>query len=129
MSSERMLEILARGIRRRTFLVRVGTGAVGLALGMLGQTKMAAGTFVYACCTLCFVPDANCGLNCTTCAWCWLCNNAGTWWSCCECHSTNDGCGVGDCVGVYCSYAQRSGFAPVRAKVAGRDLPGPAASA
>jgi hypothetical protein len=103
MSTEKLVEDLAKQIDRRTFLGKVGKMGVGIVGGLLGlmalpQTAAAA----HPCCNLCVSPST-CGNNCR-CRWCWTCQASdGSKYRCCECHSGKN-CGR-NCREVTCAEA------------------------
>lgn len=112
MSTDKLIEALGKRIERRTLLGRLGVGAVGVVLGLLGQSQPAAATVPSFCCNLCFSSSSSCSSGCTTCAWCWTCPHTdGFYYQCCECHCSNDGC-PGGCGNVCCSWSRRIGNAP-----------------
>ena len=109
MSAERLVEGLGRRLSRRRFLARLGAGAVGGALALLGLPRV-AGAYSYQCCNLCYSPSPSCS-NCD-CAWCWACcDSLNQQWSCCECYGKGAPCD-GSCSGVSCSYVVFRGTCP-----------------
>lgn len=123
MSTEKLVESLARQISRRDFLKTLGAGAIATLLAFLGPPETASGThggcapglYDRYCCCLCKIPGST---TCTTCAWCWSCGPwgpRGDYYSCCECHKTNDGCPGSGCSNVDHSYVRLLGHAPQQA--------------
>ncbi len=118
MATEKLVESLARRIDRRNFLKKLGTGAIGALLAMMGLSQGASaahggcppGLVDAQCCCLCKQPSQSCN-NCV-CTWCWSCVLGGTW-LCCECHTQNNPC-IDDCPDVNCSYMQYLGAKPPR---------------
>ncbi len=106
MSTEKLVEDLAKQIDRRTFLGQLGKLGVGLVGGLVGLMALpeTAAAVSYKCCTLCRSPSSTCR-GCA-CAWCWTCNHNGQKWRCCECHSSGSYCG-GRCRNIKCSRATR----------------------
>lgn len=103
MSAERLVEGLGRRLSRRRFLARLGAGAVGGALALLGLPRVAGATYPNACCNLCNIPSPSCS-GCA-CSWCWTCADCafnGTY-QCCECYNSSGTC-AGDCGNVICSW-------------------------
>lgn len=120
MSPEKLVDELGQQITRRTFLVRMGSGAVGALLGLIGLSQTAY-AYTYACCNLCFPPSSPCGLpacdrpdgnHSYSTEWCWYCTHTdGKVYKCCECKDPHSTCKQ-DCNGVYQSWATVTGFAP-----------------
>lgn len=102
MSSDNLVEHLARVLDRRRFLRRLSGAAVGVLLAAFGQSGVASAAYQY-CCTLCFDPSGPC-TGCA-CMWCWTCRDTPTarYYRCCECYTqTYQGCN-GTCNHVKCS--------------------------
>ena len=116
MSVEKFVDILAKRLDRRNVLVKMGTGVVGGVAALMGLPQGASADYVHAkCCHLCKVPSAcSCPPRPNGCVWCWSCLwGDGFWYSCCECHSSDDYCGSG-CVNILCSFIYKLGQGPVR---------------
>lgn len=126
MSNEDPVLRLGRVIQRRTLLRRAGATAVGLTLGMLGQSKQVTGNcgvscqpgyYTPYCCCTCFQPSPSCQLSCPGCSWCWSCFSTcdSQYYQCCECHSSNDGCQSSSCTNVICTWVHHIGSRPMAA--------------
>lgn len=127
MSSDGPILRAGRLLHRRQFLRRVGASAVGLTLGMMGQSQRVAancgvscgpGLATPFCCCTCFTPTSNCQSTCSGCSWCWSCFSTcdNQYYQCCECHYSNDGCATSSCSNVMCSWTLRLGSRPIAAK-------------
>lgn len=102
MSKERFVERLAERVSRRPFLVKVGTGAVGGLLALMGLPQR-ADAYWWNCCNLCYAPGGDCS-SCS-CTWCWTCNDGSTSYRCCECYDEGSPyCDGEHCERVVCSY-------------------------
>jgi len=102
MSTEKLAERLAQEIDRRSFVKRLGAGAVGTLLALMGVTPAAAERTVPAfvsCCDTCNPPQGSCS-GCY-CQWCWQCSDCavGGTYRCCECYSRTESC-IGDCPAI-----------------------------
>lgn len=104
MLAERLVEFLGKKMERRSFLGKLGIGAIGALTGLMGLSKPAAARCTFACCGLCVCPSGSCS-NCA-CTWCWVCSTSpGVAYKCCECHSNTTWCG-GQCRNVNCSWVE-----------------------
>lgn len=105
MSMEKLVQRIAGGLDRRSFLGKLGFGLVTALLGWITLPDRSEALVNYACCTLCKSNSVSCS-NCA-CTWCWSCGPwgpRGDYYHCCECHSNTSYCGSG-CSNVTCSYA------------------------
>ena len=107
MSTERLVEGIAKLIDRRRFLARAAGSSLAGVAAVMGPSKVhgvrpATGA---ACCNLCYGDSGSC-TGCA-CIWCWACCFDGYYWNCCECHSATSDCGK-DCNNVICSYSELS---------------------
>jgi hypothetical protein len=109
MSAEKLTEALATKLNRRSFLVKLGVGAAGALLGMLGTSKNASALYHYACCTLCYAPGCAPNQSCY-CNWCWDCCFGHQWYSCCECYAPGGGACSGGCSNAICSWVDVGGY-------------------
>lgn len=112
MSSDDLIGLVGRRLERRSLLKKVALGAMGVTLGLLGQSRQAAALFNTYCCSTCYQPSANCQANCPSCSWCWSClHSDGFYYQCCECHYVGDSCPNG-CTNVQCTWIVRVGQRP-----------------
>ena len=116
MSTEKLVEDLAKQLDRRRFLGKAGAAVMGGLMALMGLPQTAsAGTIPYKCCNLCKGYSSSCS-NCA-CTWCWSCPwGDGYYYSCCECYSQSSGGCVG-CNNVTCSWSRRIGARPASAPV------------
>jgi hypothetical protein len=116
MSTEKLVEKVGQAISRRSFLTKLGAGALGAALGLVGLPRTAvAHGYHYFCCHLCVPPEPFC--NCK-CVWCWDCAwGSNCTFSCCECFQDAQFCGGDNCNSVNCSYVVTSGNCPTAAPI------------
>jgi len=103
MSSEKIIQRLAKAMDRRSFLGKAGAGALGTLMALLGFPQDVSAHYIhYKCCHICNSNSSSCG-SCA-CTWCWRCCYNGQNIRCCECYSYNQpNCGIGDCP-AYCSW-------------------------
>jgi len=73
MSTEELVEKFGAQITRRNFLAKLGAGAVGALLGLMGFPNVAFACINYKCCCLCELPTSSCQQDCPY-SWCWFCN-------------------------------------------------------
>jgi len=112
MATEELVEKFGQQISRRNFLAKLGAGAIGAFMGLMGLPDTAY-AYTYECCNLCNVPGS---CNCTgpdKCAWCWTCCQDGQtpprWYRCCECYDHDDlTCFSGACP-ANCSWVEYLG--------------------
>jgi len=101
MSSEKIIQRLAKAMDRRSFLGKAGASALGTLMALLGVSSASA-LYTYKCCHLCRSPSPSCN-NCA-CVWCWICPHSdGKNYQCCECHTNTSYCDAG-CSNVNCSW-------------------------
>jgi hypothetical protein len=106
---ERLVLALGRQVGRRRFLKKAAVSVGAALLSILGLPREVQALYHVRCCWLCQPEGGPCsGCACT---WSWLCDENGTVWRCIECHSNTSYCGSG-CTNVYCSHAQKTGYAP-----------------
>lgn len=92
MSTEQLVEGLGKRLGRRNLLVKLGTGAVGATLGLMGLAPSASAATVRVwCCNLCNGGSGSCG-SCV-CTWCWACCYGSYLFSCCDCYNYGPNCG------------------------------------
>lgn len=109
MSTEELVENLGQKIGRRDFLTKLGAGAVGALMGLMGLPRtVSAQGGQYKCCNLCQPPSPSwcSGAGCD-CVWCWVCLHAPLeCYRCCECFQDAQYCGGQSCTSVNCSWIE-----------------------
>lgn len=105
MSIDKLTEGLAKQLDRRTFLIRVGAGAIGALAALMGLPKNAAAA-QYACCGLCVAYSSSC-TGCY-CQWSWYCCDGHHLYKCKECYR-----GSCSCNDQACSSAEYLGWGGV----------------
>jgi hypothetical protein len=116
MTTEQLARGLGRRLTRRSFLAKLGTGAVGVVLGLIGVVPETAHAthqpITYFCCTLCVWPESIC--EGYACAWCWDCTSGQCLFHCCEYYaagvSCNGSCHTHTANEVKCSTAHGEGI-------------------
>lgn len=109
MSMEKLVERIAEGLDRRSFLGKMGFGLVAGVLGLFALPERSEAVN-YVCCHLCKSNSGSCS-NCA-CVWCWSCGPwgpRGDFYQCCECFSSTSTCGGDSCLNVTCSYGRLIG--------------------
>lgn len=113
MSTERLVEGLAKQIGRRNFLVKLGAGTAGGLLALMGLAQPVAAAHPFKCCNLCLPNGTGDCSGYYHCVWCWVCDYREWWggttrWRCCEGYGENTlSCGCCACNYVACSWAEQ----------------------